>query len=328
MSKKKKSNSTSGVNRFTEAAGFLVASIILDSPDGLTTITASSSVRTAEKSVPTGSTRLVTIKQGESLRYWTHKDGNCVDQKTFIRQLANYMSKKDDGKFSYQITAARTETGPNLVIDNDLLREHLVQPATVVEGWILKGGIAIPDDRGIDTWGPLQVQPGRDLYASLESRTPIQSGDAAEVTAGIGVMEQGVAFITGVVEGAPIGTHVITVAGAPNGVGRVFFDKDGDGVINIAAEKDGEHVSAHTIIGLELAGKVEATLRSSVGNHSAFGPVEEVRGWTVAVDSIKSLTSDQVIERHSIDPVTGKLVATDHGIAYRDAWDIAGAEAA
>jgi hypothetical protein len=327
MSKKKKIIRPVG-NRFTEEAGYLVASVILDAPDGLTTLTASSAVRTPEQSLKTGSTRLVVIKQGESLRYWTSKEGNCVDQKSFIRQLASYLSKKDGGKFEYTLSAAYTEANKNVVIDTDMLREHLTQPSTRMEGWIVNGGTVVADESRLDSWGPLTVEPGRDLYANLKKDLP-EVEEAERVAASPGVMEQGVAFITGVVEGAGEGIHVITVAGAPNGVGRVFFTKDKDGLISISAEEDGEHVSAHTIIGLELSGMVEATLRSVKNNAgSAFGPVEEVRGWTVTVEAVTPLSADEVINKHSIDPDTGKLLNTDSRIGYRDAWEIAGGVAA
>lgn len=327
MAKKKKITRPTG-NRFTEEAGYLVASIILDAPDGLTTITASSAVRTPEQSLKTGSTRLVVIKQADSLRYWTSKEGNCVDQKTFIRQLASYLSKKDGGKFEYTLSAAYTETNENIVIDTDLLRQHLEQPSTRMEGWIVNGGTVVSDESRLDSWGPLTVEPGRDLYANLKQDLP-EVEEAERVAASPGVMEQGVAFITGVVEGAGEGIHVITVAGAPNGVGRVFFTKNTDGLVSISAEEDGEHVSAHTIIGLELSGMVEATLRTIKNTaSSAFGPVEEICGWTVKVDGITPLTSDEVINKHSIDPETGKLLNTDSRISYRDAWEIASREAA
>lgn len=138
-------------------------------------------------------------------------------------------------------------------------------------------------------------------------------------------IEQGAAFIGGVLKKAALGRHEITVSTA-RGVERIVFAKDSDGSVFLSDE-DHRLLFGTVLVALELDKVLGVTIRSFAGAANPRAE-HEVCGWVVTSFSIRALNDNEVREAYCVDSVTGEKITPDPPVEFKTAWNIKSAPSA
>jgi len=156
-----------------------------------------------------------------------------------------------------------------------------------------------------------------DRFLLMEQNQTSTNGTALAPSAG--TIEQGAAFIGGVLFKAERGHHFMTVK-TGHGVTNVRFSKDHDDVVDIEGDEYRSLLES-VLVGLEVGGVIGATLRSTAGAANPEAQTE-VRGWVVTTFSIRGLTEVEIMEAYSADNETGEATPLAPGVNYVAGWKI------
>jgi hypothetical protein len=124
------------------------------------------------------------------------------------------------------------------------------------------------------------------------------------------------------VEKTGVGFHILKTS--MNESMSIFIVKTGD-----RQTKTSEDISpfiTHTAMNLTVRGGFGMEMRSFLNGGSDesktihAGVPQELRGWIVRPNSLEPLTSQQCIDTHCIDLVTGKFLEPELNVSYRSGW--------